>query len=169
MKTLTETTTGTISNQMILDHCGDYAGKFQDEAYDLLSKVCDLPAFDANQWADIMYDRQGNVYAIWAEDALTCCNAEAKYISLDKDDCEKAFEEMNEKRANAGIESTYDIHFNDSKDSNSKGFKMSLEEAKAYINANNGTNNSYFADYKGGTVSVICNETGETAYETEVK
>lgn len=63
---------------------------------------------------------------------------------------------------------TYDIYFNDSENSNNKGFAISLEAAKAYINANNGTNDSYFGDYKGGIVSIVCNETGETIYETEV-
>jgi hypothetical protein len=64
---------------------------------------------------------------------------------------------------------TYDVHFNDSNDSNSKGFEMTIEDAKAYITSNNGTNNSYFADYKGGTVSVVCNQDGETVYEEEVR
>lgn len=64
---------------------------------------------------------------------------------------------------------TYDVHFNDSNDSNSKGFKLSIEECKDYINSNNGTNDSYFADYKGGTVSVVCNETGDVVYEENIK
>ena len=64
---------------------------------------------------------------------------------------------------------TYDIQFNDNDGSNSKGFEMTIEEAKAYIIKNNGTNNSYFADYKGGTVSVVCNKDGERVYEEEVK
>ena len=63
---------------------------------------------------------------------------------------------------------TYNVHFNDSENSNSKGFKVTESEAREYIKQNNGTNNSYFADYKGGTVSVICNETGETVFETEI-
>jgi len=63
---------------------------------------------------------------------------------------------------------TYDIHFNDSENSNSKGFKKSLVFCLTYIEENNGTNNSYFADYKGGSVSIICNETGRTAYSTKV-
>jgi hypothetical protein len=46
---------------------------------------------------------------------------------------------------------------------------MTLEDAKAYINSNNGTNNSYFAVYKGGIVSVVCNQDGETVYAEEVK
>lgn len=66
-------------------------------------------------------------------------------------------------------EQTFDIHFNDSENSNSKCFKMTKDEAIEYINHNNGTNNSYFADYKGGTVSVVCNETEETVFEIEVK
>jgi len=100
MKTLIETTTGTISSQMILDHCGDYAGKFQDTAFDLLSTVCKLPEFEDNQWCDIMFDHDGDVYAIWAEDALTCSNADAKYIQLDREDCEAAFDGMKEKMEN---------------------------------------------------------------------
>ena len=98
MKTLITTTTGTISSQMILNHCGDYAGKFHDEAFELLSKSTALPDFDVNQWADIMFDQDGDVYAVWAEDSLTCYNAEAKYIQLDRDDCEDAFVGMEEKR-----------------------------------------------------------------------
>jgi hypothetical protein len=64
---------------------------------------------------------------------------------------------------------TYNVHFNDSNDSNDKGFKLSFEDAKAYIESNNGTNNSYFEDYKGGIVSIVDNETGETVYEEEIK
>jgi len=63
---------------------------------------------------------------------------------------------------------TYDIHFNDSENSNNKGFKKSLLFCLNYVEENNGTNNSYFADYKGGNVSVVCNETGRVAFTTEV-
>lgn len=64
---------------------------------------------------------------------------------------------------------TYDVVFNDSENSNSKGFAVDLYSAIAYIQANNGSNFSYFADYKGGTVSVVCHQTGETVYEEPVK
>jgi hypothetical protein len=47
-----------------------------------------------------MFDRLDNVYAIWAEDALTCQNADAKYIQLDLEDCPEAFRGMNEKSEN---------------------------------------------------------------------
>jgi hypothetical protein len=66
-------------------------------------------------------------------------------------------------------ELTYDVHFNDSTDSNGKGFMADFDYCKNYIEQNNGTNNSYFEDYKGGTVSIVCNETGETVYEEEVR
>lgn len=66
-------------------------------------------------------------------------------------------------------ELTYDVVFNDENDSNCKGFKSSLEYCKKYIELNNGSNDSYFADYKGGVVSVVCNETGEEVYSEEVK
>ena len=64
---------------------------------------------------------------------------------------------------------TYDVVFNDEYDSNSKEMHATIEECKEYIRQNNGTDYSYFADYKGGTVSIVCNETGETVYEEEVR
>ena len=63
----------------------------------------------------------------------------------------------------------YDIYFNDDTDSNNKGFEYSYDEAKAYIDTYNGTNESYFEDYKGGTVSIVCNETEETIYEEGIR
>jgi len=63
---------------------------------------------------------------------------------------------------------TYNVVFNDETSSNDKGFKESYDYCRQYINHYNGTNHSYFADYKKGTVSIVCNETGETVFETEV-
>lgn len=64
---------------------------------------------------------------------------------------------------------TYDIIFNDDCNSNNIGGEWTLEEAKNYIQCNNGTNNSYFSDYKGGVVSVFCKQTGEDVYEEIVR
>ena len=64
---------------------------------------------------------------------------------------------------------TYDVHFNDCENSNNKGWNATLQECVDYIEQNNGTNNSYFGDYKGGTVSIVDNETGETVYEEKVR
>ena len=66
-------------------------------------------------------------------------------------------------------EYTYDVVFQSDDSSNSKGFNSSVEDCKDYIRMYNGTNESYFEDYKGGTVQVVCNETEEVVYETEVK
>lgn len=66
------------------------------------------------------------------------------------------------------VNCTYDIFFNDDTDSNSKGFAVSFDEAKEYIKQYNGTNESYFADYKGGTVSIVCNQTGRIAYQEDI-
>lgn len=63
---------------------------------------------------------------------------------------------------------TYDIVFNDTENSNNKGFQVSLKEGIEYVKQNNGTSNSYFSDYKGGIVQVVDNESGEVAYEEEV-
>ena len=64
---------------------------------------------------------------------------------------------------------TYDVHFNDSNDSSNKGFNESFVYCKNYIEAYNGTDESYFEDYKGGTVSIVCNETGEEVYSEEIR
>lgn len=66
-------------------------------------------------------------------------------------------------------EYSYDIVFNDDTDSNSVGGNYTLQEAKDYININNGTNWGYFKDYKGGIVSIYCKETGEDVYSEIVK
>ena len=66
-------------------------------------------------------------------------------------------------------EYTYDVVFNDDTDSNSKGFNSSFDYCKDYIRMYNGTNESYFEDYKGGTVQIVCNETEEVVYEEDVK
>ena len=63
---------------------------------------------------------------------------------------------------------TYNIVFNDNENSNDLGFKESLEFCKNYIKVHNGTNHSYFADYKGGTVSIICNENNQVVFNTKV-
>ena len=63
---------------------------------------------------------------------------------------------------------TYDLHFNDSENSNNKGWSASYEYCLDYIKAYNGTNESYFEDYKGGTVSIYCNETEEEVYSETI-
>lgn len=64
---------------------------------------------------------------------------------------------------------TFDIFFNNNNDSNNKGFSESLEYCKNYIRRYNGTKESYFADYKNGTVSIVNNENGETVYEETIR
>ena len=64
---------------------------------------------------------------------------------------------------------TYDVVFNDDCHSNSKGWKETLDYCIDYIKSNNGTDNYYFADYKGGVVSIVCNETDETVFDKPVK
>lgn len=64
---------------------------------------------------------------------------------------------------------SYDVVFQSDDSSNSKGFDSSFDYCKDYIRMYNGTNESYFEDYKGGTVQIVCNETEEVVYEEEVK
>ena len=53
---------------------------------------------------------------------------------------------------------TFDVVFNDDNSSNRKGWHETFEYCKNYIERYNGTDISYFADYKGGTVSIYCYE-----------
>ncbi|WP_273084548.1 hypothetical protein [Capnocytophaga gingivalis] len=69
---------------------------------------------------------------------------------------------------NATIKLTYNVVFNDDNNSNDKGFEQTLDYCKNYIATYNGTNESYFADYKGGIVQIVCNENDEVVYEEEV-
>ncbi len=64
---------------------------------------------------------------------------------------------------------TYDVVFNDDTNSNQKNMNDELDVCHFYIKNYNGTNESYFADYKGGTVSIICNQTGEVVHSEIVK
>lgn len=67
------------------------------------------------------------------------------------------------------MEKTYDVVFNDDTASNEKGWQETKEYCLNYIEENNGTNESYFADYKSGIVEVVCNGTGEVIFEERVK
>jgi hypothetical protein len=60
-----------------------------------------------------------------------------------------------------------DVYFNDTECSNNMGWNVNLETCLNYIQAWNGSNYGYFADYKGGTVSV-CTANGNTVFETAV-
>uniref|UniRef100_A0AB33J393 Phage protein n=1 Tax=Prevotella sp. GTC17254 TaxID=3236794 RepID=A0AB33J393_9BACT len=64
---------------------------------------------------------------------------------------------------------TYDLIFDSDTSSNDEGFKSSFQYCLDYIKMNNGTNWGYFKDYKGGCVSIVCNETGTTVYQEEVR
>jgi len=63
---------------------------------------------------------------------------------------------------------TYDVVFNDEDTNDCHGWNASIEYCKHYIETTNGTNESYFEDYKGGSVSIVCNETGEVMYKTAI-
>lgn len=64
---------------------------------------------------------------------------------------------------------SYDVVFQSDDSSNSKGFDSSFDYCKDYIRMYNGTNESYFEDYKGGIVQIVCNETEDVVYEEDVK
>lgn len=63
---------------------------------------------------------------------------------------------------------TFDVIFNDDYYTDRKGFAASADYCLQYINAHNGTNESFFADYSGGIVQVVCNEDGAVIHEERV-
>lgn len=75
----------------------------------------------------------------------------------------------NETFINMEEEKTYDVVFEDSEKGDSEGFHASLEYCHNYIDMWNGTDHSYFPDYKRGAVQIICNETGDVVYEEDIK
>lgn len=58
-------------------------------------------------------------------------------------------------------QATFDIRFDNVNDSNRKGWRCSYEYCEDYITTYLGSGKSYFKDYKGGTVTIVCNETDE--------
>lgn len=63
---------------------------------------------------------------------------------------------------------TYDIYLSDEGNSNNKGFSLSLEAAIDKVFDMLQTKDSYINDYKGGTISVVCNETEDVVWAKEI-
>lgn len=93
MKNLNETTTGNLFNSVgILKEAGDYAGKYQDEAYRLINELESIE-LEKDSWCDILHDSKGKCYAIYAEGELTCQNAKCLFVELGSEDCQTAYDE----------------------------------------------------------------------------
>ena len=133
-------------------------------------RVYDTTCNDYNHESGIYYDYS------WADETITDNNSEYK---LTKEEAEKLMNDFQEYAAEHGLDwatfeveefpLTYDVQFDDDNNSNSEGWHESLQACKDYIESYNGTNESYFEDYKGGVASIVCNETGETVYEEIIK
>jgi len=63
---------------------------------------------------------------------------------------------------------TYTIIFNDNQNTDDLGFNQSLEFCHNYIKNNNGTDKSYFKDYKKGVVSILCHQNNQVVYSCEI-
>lgn len=63
----------------------------------------------------------------------------------------------------------YDVVFHGAANDNDKGMNASYSECLEYIQIYNGTDRSYFADYKGGTVCIHSLKRGVDVYEEEVR
>ena len=60
---------------------------------------------------------------------------------------------------------TYNVHFDDSENSNDLGIALSFNQCKSIIALKQSI---YFDDYIGGIVSIVCNENGDTVYEESI-
>lgn len=147
---ITNISTGILSDlKLIFGHIDVNPEETQDEAYDLLEdEISDEMKNSPELWAG-EFESDGKRYAIVGDGALT---SGGEYVM---GEIEK--------------EKTYDVVFSDDTSDNNKGFKESLQYCKDYIESNNGTNNSYFEDYKGGTVWIKDNDTEEMVYSETVK
>lgn len=93
MKTINETTTGSLFNHTgILQAAGDYAGKYQQEAFDLIMDGDEF-MWTEETWADIMHDNKGRCYAVIAKGELTSQESECYYAEIEASDCEDAYNE----------------------------------------------------------------------------
>lgn len=90
MKTLNYTNTGSLFMHVgILTHVGDYAGKYMQEAIELIIEAkieCDdtncVPTNCPGMWADIMMNSSGEVFAVWADGELTCGQNHCEYVKI---------------------------------------------------------------------------------------
>ncbi|MCH3994842.1 MAG: hypothetical protein LKE54_07315 [Prevotella sp.] len=117
------------------------------EAYNLLQDEVSEDMKRSSEFWTGEFEHDGKRYAIAGDGALT---SSGDYV-LGK------------------IEKTYDVVFSDDTSDDNKGFEEPLEYCKDYIRSNNGTNNSYFEDYKGGTVWIKDNQTEEMVYSEKVR
>lgn len=102
-------------------------------------------------------------------EAETSCQNEYGSIYSNNDRQELPFSQVMEILDMENNNKTYDIHFNDSNDSNNEGFSYTIEECMLWIESNRNDSSTYFGDYKGGTVSIVCNETGEEVYSEIIR
>ena len=66
------------------------------------------------------------------------------------------------------VKKCYDIVFRGMYGYNCKGIEETFEYCKDYIKMYNGTNESYFADYKGGVVQIVNVINGDVDYEEAI-
>lgn len=62
------------------------------------------------------------------------------------------------------VNGTFDVVFNDDTCSNNVGVNGAYSECMLWIENHRNDPTSYFGDYKGGSVSVVCNDTDECYY-----
>lgn len=65
-------------------------------------------------------------------------------------------------------EQVFDVVFNDDTASNCKHINSTYECCMQWIEANRHDNTTYFADYKGGTVSIVEVNTGNYVYTENI-
>lgn len=137
--------------------------------FDILEEECDISVkgnhgqhvsfVDQNGWE---YESQGDLVDFskhWHKDPAekiyfdSIIDSEGRIVRL--------YYRVGETDINRALATDYNIIFNDDQDSSDKGFAQTLDYCRNYIKTYAGTNESYFADYKGGVVSIVNNKTGQ--------
>ena len=83
-------------------------------------------------------------------------------------DCKQETETNCEQETETNCEQVYDVVFNDDTASNCKHINSTYEYCMQWIEANRHDNTTYFADYKGGTVSIVEVNTGNYVYTENI-
>lgn len=111
-------------------------------------EIVEAAAIETNGWQDLT----GNEYEV-------CANKKNKLVLDENTGIAKVIDD---------IKYTYDVIFNDDNSSNNKGIHGSKDECMRWIESNRHDSSTYFGDYKGGTVSIVCDQTEETIYEEKL-
>lgn len=112
-------------------------------------------------------DKFTEVLTKWAEEETSFCTNSTEYARGFQNGVDRCKEILVELFDENGIK-TYDVGMCDDEDGETMGFHRTYDKCLAFIKEHNTSDNCLFRNYKGGTASIIQNNTGECVYEEEI-